>query len=815
MTDVALPAALEIERLVLGAMLTDVEAAPMIAGSLQGDDFSLTKHRLLFAAACALIESGEHLDAQQLGTALRKAGKLEAVDGIGYIVSLDDDLPRVFGLDGYIRTLRQKTILRQAAIRAQALLAECCHPSADIAAVSRAEEFLRSLTERTNQRSLRGLEEHLAGAGGIDGLLHPNGRELIVPTPWKSLSEILLGGFRASQLVILAARPGMGKSTAAAQIGVTAALAGHGTDVFSFEMNASQIWRRMVAHHAQISLGRINRGGLSLIDRHAAVGATTDLAEAPLWIDEESNCTVPALVGAVRKQRSSGRKPSLIVVDYLQLLQTTRRRESRVQEITEISRQLKIAARELRIPLLVLSQLSRDSEKDNGRRPELTDLRESGCLIGNTLVTMSDSGERIPISSLVGKTGFGVHGWDLLEHRSVGCSRAFSTGVRPVYRVRTASGREITATANHRFYSHDSWKRVDELTADDEIAICAEIPEPKDAINQSADEMYFLGHMIGNGCLLPSHAHQCTTRDKHTAEHIAEAARSVFGSGICPRIIFDNPRNQGGWHQVFFKSTRRHTHGVRSVVSEWAETKGIFGKRAHEKRLPASIWRASNENLLSLLAGLWESDGSIGTGAVGNKLAHGYGYYSTASDGLAGDIMYLLSRLGILCSAGVVRKGEYRPVHHVRLTGGREALTLFANRIPFRSMRHIESAREVLVASERLVGSSTTTKEIMNGIMWDRVRSVEYAGEEECFDLTVPATHNFEANGIVTHNSIEQDADTVIFLWQDRKERNSAIAEKRPGAMEMIVRKQRDGPVGFCRVLFDPRTMTIHDGEAA
>lgn len=374
-----LPADVFVEQLLLGVMLLQAEDAAMIAAAVEPDDFSLAKHRLIFSACQRMLERGEVLDRVTLAEELRRAGQLEAVDGLGYLISLDDNLPQVYSLDGYIRQLRRKSTLRRACIRAQELIAECCHPAADVEAVSRAEEFLRALTTRTETRSLQGLEAYLERSGGLDALLD-RPRERPVPTPWEPLTDMLLGGFRPGELILLAARPSLGKSTAAAQIGVHAALAGCGVALFSFEMSAPQIWRRMIAHRAGVPLGALNRGRLSLIDRHAAATAATEIAEAPLWIDDQTSCTVSALVSAVRRQRAMGPGPGLVVIDYLQLMQTTRRRESRVAEVTEISRQLKVAARELRLPMLVLSQLSRDSDRDQGRRPELTDLRDSGSL---------------------------------------------------------------------------------------------------------------------------------------------------------------------------------------------------------------------------------------------------------------------------------------------------------------------------------------------------------------------------------------------------------------------------------------------------
>lgn len=377
--DLPIPAAVEVERLVLGVIETDPEAASHCLEILEVDDFSVQKHRLIFAAAKHLADAGEQIDRVTLARALIARGQLEAVDGIGYLTELDTDLPRIYGLENYLRTLRHKSVLRKAANAATQLLHEVCLPGADIDAVARAEEFLRTLTDRDQKRSLMGLEEHLESTGtSLDAFLRPDHGKSLVPTPWTTLNEIL-GGFRPAQLIVLAARPGMGKSAAASQIAVAAARAGYGTAVFSFEMAAQEIWRRLVAHISRVSLRRITRGDYSSLDQFHVQGAASELAQMNVWIDETTGCTVAALSAALRKHRSKGHEVGLVVIDYLQLMQTTRRREKRVEEVTEISRLLKVAARELKVPILVLSQLNREVEKD-GARPELHHLRESGSI---------------------------------------------------------------------------------------------------------------------------------------------------------------------------------------------------------------------------------------------------------------------------------------------------------------------------------------------------------------------------------------------------------------------------------------------------
>jgi replicative DNA helicase len=205
---------------------------------------------------------------------------------------------------------------------------------------------------------------------------------------------------------------------------------------------------------------------------HKLMEAAGALSDAPIYIDDTPAVSAMELRTKARRLYAE-HDLDLIVVDYLQLMQGDRRSENRVQEISAISRGLKGLARELNVPVLALSQLSRAVESRQDKRPILSDLRESGCLSGDSLVTLADIGERVPISQLVGKSGFRVLALNekSLKIEPAEVSRAFSTGVKPVHRLVTGLGREIRATGNHPFRSLSGWKRLDQLQAGDRVAL--------------------------------------------------------------------------------------------------------------------------------------------------------------------------------------------------------------------------------------------------------------------------------------------------------------------------------------------------------
>lgn len=378
-----LPQAVETERVVLGALQSDIEAQDAILGAVDPDDFSTEAHRLIVSAAMDLRDSGEHLDRVTLARKLIDKRQLEAVGGMTYLADLDADLPKIYGLDSYLKTLREKSILRKAAIACSGMVERLCAPGAGITEVREAEEFLRALSAHAdNKLSLLSMAEFLDSRMSVEQFLNPErDSNRVVETPWAGLNGMLSGGgLKPGQLVILAARPGIGKSACASSLALYAGHQGHGVGFFSLEMSTEEVFQRMVACEAQISLSALQKGNLSEIQARQAQGAMVDIAERHIRVDDTSGATIPAIIGTIRRHNAKLQRPiSLAIVDYLQLLGTTRKRSNRNEEVSALTRDLKLAARELRIPFVVLAQLNRDVERQE-REPELHDLRESGSI---------------------------------------------------------------------------------------------------------------------------------------------------------------------------------------------------------------------------------------------------------------------------------------------------------------------------------------------------------------------------------------------------------------------------------------------------
>lgn len=365
-----LPDAPDVERLVLGALLTDPSAPePILA--LQDHDFSLDAHRRILNAARWLYDHGQQIDRITVAERLREQRQLDSVGGLAYIVDLDTGLPQIYGLESYLGTLRLKSTLRRAAKEAFSLAERLCLPGADVDEIRAAEAFLRDVASYADgpKVTLRSLAEAMERAGGIDAFVKPSYGSA-VPSPWARLNAMLTGGgFRAGQLIVIGARPGMGKSALAALVAREAAES-TGVAVFSLEMADREIWLRMLASLTAESVRRIERGEVKDL-----VLVCNWLANKALYIDDSTGANVPAIVQAAKRRGGIG----LIVIDYLQLLAPVRRTQNRNEAVSEISRALKLAARELRVPVIVLSQLNREMAKET-REPELHDLRDSGSI---------------------------------------------------------------------------------------------------------------------------------------------------------------------------------------------------------------------------------------------------------------------------------------------------------------------------------------------------------------------------------------------------------------------------------------------------
>jgi len=377
-----LPANLDAERYVLGSILLDNSLFVQVAAVLQAEDFSLEKHRRIFLRMSELQDRSERIDRVTVAEELMKHNQLEACDGLGYLVSLDDGLPQIHNLDSYVRIVKDKSLLRRVIFTSQGLINRCLageEEPQDI--LANAEEILLKLGESTVQAGLSTPGDIIDEfQGGLNAFLDPGRRIQGLSTGFQRFDE-LTGGLHPGELIIVAGRPSMGKTALALNIAQHAAVKLSKTvAVFSLEMSKEALLTRLLCAGARVDSHRFRLGYLDAEERRRLQTAAAELVEAPLYIDDTSGSNLMDMHAKLRRLKAE-RPLGLVVLDYLQLMSGRGRFESRVQEISALSRGLKLLAKELEVPMLVLSQLSRAPETRPGdHRPQLSDLRESGSI---------------------------------------------------------------------------------------------------------------------------------------------------------------------------------------------------------------------------------------------------------------------------------------------------------------------------------------------------------------------------------------------------------------------------------------------------
>jgi replicative DNA helicase len=377
----SVPWSAEAEQAVLGAMLLDGDAALRGAELLQEDVFYREPHRRLFRALRTLVDRQMVVDYVTVRDELSRRGELDAIGGVDYLDELAGAVATAANLEYHARILRDKSIQRRLIEAATQIITETYEqkaPAGDL--LDSAEARIFRIAETRREDGFKRIKEMLwPTMEHIEGLQGRAGAITGVPSGFADLDE-LTTGFQKSELVIVAARPSMGKTAFCLNIATHAALEGHGVAIFSLEMSKDALVQRMLCAEARVDSQAVRRGTLKDTDFTRLARAAGILQTAPVWIDDTPALTLLEMRSKARRLRAEN-EVQLIVVDYLQLMRSPEYSENRVQEISDISRSLKGLARELEIPVIALSQLSRASEQRGGERvPLLSDLRDSGAI---------------------------------------------------------------------------------------------------------------------------------------------------------------------------------------------------------------------------------------------------------------------------------------------------------------------------------------------------------------------------------------------------------------------------------------------------
>jgi replicative DNA helicase len=854
----------EAEASVIGAILLTDQAFDLVQVEvgLRSTDFYRLRHQLIYEAMTGLTDKPmpEAIDALTVCEQLKSMGKLEEAGGDAYVHSLPTTVPSVGNVLEYARIVKGHSMRRRLLAATHEIQGRIFADGGDPRElVDQAEQLLFRVGHEEGSGELKSIEEILDVEVDKLELLSREGADITgTPSGFLDIDNIT-GGFQPGNLIVLAARPSMGKSALVTNIAENAAFDGaRPVAIFSLEMSETELAQRFIASQARISGDDLRKGRVKGDRWGKVMRAVESMSAAPLYVDDSSDIGIAEVRAKAR--RLHARQPlGLLIVDYLQLMRPDGRTDNRVEQIGQISRGLKILARELDIPVIAVSQLSRAVEQRPDKKPLLSDLRESGCISGDSRVYLPESGEYRGIADLVGESGFKVLAVDpttwKLEPRTV--TNVFATGQKPISKLTTQLGREIKATANHRFLTVDGWRRLDELGPGDAIALPRSLPATS-AATMSDAELGLLGHLIGDGCTLPRHSIQYATREPELAEEVARLATTVFGDAVDPRIAPE--RN---WYQVYLSASRHLTHRVRNPIAAWLDELGAFGLRSHEKRVPAKVMGQPPSSIAVFLRHLWATDGCIWMGE-GERPQPAI-YYSTSSPELARDVQSLLLRIGINARRYHVTAGTARTKaqFHVRVSGAIDmksfvdlvggvgaARVARANAIACHlGGRSANTNRDTLprtvwrsVVAPAMSTAGVTTRQLQaslgqsycgsslyrsglsrdrarrvaeavcsrdlerlaeSDIYWDRINSIEAAGTEDVFDLTVEGLHNFVTEDIVVHNSIEQDADVVMFVYRD--EYYNKEESERPGEADILIAKHRNGPVTDVVLTFQGR----------
>ena len=839
------------EQCVLGGMLLSKDAISDVIEVIRPADHYRPAHQLIHEAILDLYSRGEPADAIMVANELTRRAEITRVGGAPYLHTLISSVPTAANAGYYARIVRERAILRRLVEAGTRIVQFGYAGEADAdELVDRAQAEVYAVTERRAGEDYHSLSEIMPGAlDEIEAIGSRNGVLTGVPTGFADL-DALTNGLHPSQMVVIAARPAMGKSTLALDFARAAAIRhSMATVLFSLEMGRNEITMRLLSAEARVPLQTMRTGQMNDDDWARLARRMSEVADAPLFIDDSPNMSMMEIRAKCRrlKQRHDLK---FVIVDYLQLMSSPKRVENRQQEVSELSRSLKLLAKELELPVVALSQLNRGSEQRTDKRPMLSDLRESGCLAAGTRILRADTGSEITLGDLLASGARNVPVWSLDERLRLvpqTMTHAFPSGVKEVFRVRLTSGREVEATANHPFLTLDGWCPLGDLEPGSRVAVPRQIPGPLHAQEMPEPELIMLAHLLGDGSFVRNQPIRYASTDEANLAVVTDAARHFGITAV--RDFYEAARCTS----LRLPAPYHLTHGRRNPIAAWLDSMDLFGLRSHEKFIPPQVFSLPQNQLALFLRHLWATDGSITVAKSGAVRV----YYGTTSERLARELQLLLLRFGITARLHAVGNTYGHPQWTVDVKGvkdqrsfiemigayGKRGLAAIAVRrrldaitaagrfdtIPSGVWERVEQVMKerslTLSRIQAAVGTRsrgdlntnicpTRTRigriaqvlgdaqlELLasNDVYWDTISSIDSIGDQPVYDATVLGTHNFIANGISLHNSIEQDSDVVILLHrEDQYEKESP----RAGEADLIVAKHRNGPTATVTVAF-------------
>ncbi len=856
------PQALPLEEAVLGALMLDKDALPVVMDILQSESFYSDGHKLIYKAILRLFEKSQPIDMLTVSEELKKSGDLEVVGGAYYLVELTNRVASSANIEYHARIVSQKHIQRELIRVSTNIIKDAYEDTTDVFnLLDEAEKGLFDITQNNLSRNyesmgslasktLKMLEELKDKKDGLTG----------VPTGFTDLDR-LTSGWQPSDMIILAARPGMGKTSLVLALAKNAAMDfDKPVAVFSLEMSNVQLVQRLISMEAEIPGSKMRNGKLEEYEWQQLQSAIERMSEVPIFIDDTPGINIFELRAKCRRLKMQ-HDIQLVIIDYLQLMSggADNQKGNREQEISSISRALKGMAKELNVPVIALSQLSRAVEVRGGtKRPQLSDLRE--CVTGDTLIYLPENGTYKKVEDLLSLKNFKVLSMDESYRLNEDtCLDVWETGEKEVFEVETQSGFKIKTSLNHPFFTPNGWQQLVDIKEGDYVALGRKVTSSSKS-SLKDEEIILLAHMIGDGCYVERQPIHYTSKDPESRKIVIDCAKRLWG--IEEKVVQDQ-KSKGCYH-VYLPSPYHLTHGVHHPFVNLLKSLNLEKARSYEKIIPEEIFRCDDKQLALFLKHLWATDGyvSIRKGK-GSSVIH----YSTNSLHLASQVKLLLLRFGIQSTISKAKKDNYRPSYTIVISNAENHLK-FANLIGvfgektdtleklasiqakkvynpnqdvipksfWKDVKEVKEVKKMKGFTERsfqkalemqYCGSSLYKRNISRGRMtrvadlledanlknlagsdlkWEKIKSITHLGKKMTYDLHVENHHNFLANNFIIHNSgaIEQDADMVSFIY--RPEYYQILEDEEgqslKGIAEVIIAKNRHGAVKTIKLRF-------------
>jgi len=873
------PQDLEAESSVLGSLLLESDAIIKVADFLSAEDFYHPPHQIIYQTILDLFNKNKPVDLLSVKTELKEKKLLKNIGGVDYLTELINSVPTAAHLNYYANVVKEKRIRRELIKASSEITEKAFEPENLETLLDNVEQKIFNISQRSLPKKFVPLKEELTSAyERIEKLHRGEGFYRGLATKFNQLDN-LLSGLQKSDLIILGARPSFGKTAFALDISRNVASQNKPVGIFSLEMSQEQVVDRLIAAQANVPLWKLRTGRLNdELEFSMIQNALDELSKMPIFIEDTPSPTILQIRSMARRlQIENGLE--LLVIDYLQLIQPRIETESMVQQVTEISRGLKSLARELNIPVLAVSQLSRAVDQREIKIPRLSDLRESGCLAGDSLILLAD-GRRVTIKSLAEKKitlPVKIFALDSdYKLKPFWLTKAFSSGKKEIFELKTQSGRIIKASANHPFLTIEGWKRLDELEIGKEIALPRILPVENIKNQLSDDELILHAHLLGDGCILPHQPYHYTNAYIENIKNVKKSAFKLFG--IKGKFV-----KQKNWYHLYLASPFHLAPGKKHPITEWYEKLGISRAHSYQKQISSKVFQCSNDKISLFLKHLWATDGNLSLKLNKGRKVAGNIYFATTSSILAEQVQHLLLRLSIQSTITQTIKKGYRPTYWVIIQGAENQIRFLekvniadrrritasnllkqlkkvlinpnndivpkkvwfnfikpAKELAAISWREFANRLEMAYCGSTLFQSGLSRKRMMkvynalapfltlnpekkaekaaenifnlatSDIFWDKITAIKRLGIEKVYDATVPEAHNFIANDIIVHNSLEQDADVVMFIYRKDRE-NINLAEEEQNLTEIIVAKHRNGPLGSVKLKFDPEIVSFRN----